>query len=120
MDDLHELVDRLPEILASKSPGGSSGRLSDVTDVADVENEAGAATVLFEELERVGGIDRLGALAHVDELNVRRMADDLADLEAVVSARRRQLHRQIDALNDEVVRRYKSGEATVDALLTGE
>jgi hypothetical protein len=75
---------------------------------------------LFDELDRVGGVERLGTLSNLDELNVRRMADDLADLEAVVSARRRQLHRQIDALNDEVVRRYKSGEANVDALLTGE
>jgi hypothetical protein len=41
----------------------------------------------------------------------------LSDLEHAVSARRRSLHERIDALQSELTRRYKTGEATVDSLL---
>jgi hypothetical protein len=57
-------------------------------------------------------------MADADTDSIRRMVEDLHDLEQVISARRRSLHRQLDVMNDEVIRRYQTGEATVDALLS--
>jgi hypothetical protein len=41
----------------------------------------------------------------------------LSDLERAVSSQRRSVHELLDVLQAEIVKRYKSGEATVDALL---
>ena len=41
----------------------------------------------------------------------------MTDLERHVSGQRRALHERIDALQEELVRRYKTGEASVDSLL---
>jgi hypothetical protein len=45
------------------------------------------------------------------------MADALSALEVRVSGCRRDLFERIDALQAEITRRYKTGEATVDSLL---
>ena len=45
------------------------------------------------------------------------MADALAALEVKVSGYRHDLFERIDALQAEITRRYKTGEATVDSLL---
>ena len=44
-------------------------------------------------------------------------ADRLAETERRVSSLRRALHASIDAVQEEMLRRYKSGEASVDSLL---
>ena len=41
----------------------------------------------------------------------------MKDLEDEVSSNRRTMHGVIDAVQAEVIRRYSSGEATVDGLL---
>ena len=50
-----------------------------------------------------------------DEL--RQVTDALAEFERQVSGRRRAMFDRIDALQAEIVRRYRSGEANVDSLL---
>ena len=61
---------------------------------------------------RVGSLDELAD----DELaNVR---DRLEKYEREASSRRHDLHSIIDALQAEIARRYRSGEASVDSLLT--
>ena len=45
------------------------------------------------------------------------MADQLAAFEQRVSGHRRDLFERIDALQAEITRRYKTGEASVDSLL---
>ncbi|MFP5375386.1 MAG: hypothetical protein ACLGIO_01215, partial [Acidimicrobiia bacterium] len=62
-------------------------------------------------------VGRAARLAEMDEAEVRRLADRLEELERRVSADRRALHQRLDALQAEVVRRYKSGEESPDSLL---
>ena len=59
-------------------------------------------------------------VAEVPELSdelLTTMADQLHLLEREVSAERRVLHDILDTLQGELVRRYRTGEATVDGLL---
>jgi hypothetical protein len=73
--------------------------------------------VLTADLDRIIDVDRLGRLPEMTEHEVHAMADALAGLERTVSARRHRLHQRLDQLQAELVRRYRSGEASVDALL---
>jgi hypothetical protein len=70
----------------------------------------------------------LDAVAHPAELSdprsmtdehLQAAADGLAAYEREVSAQRRAMFDRIDALQAEVVRRYQSGEASVENLLAG-
>jgi hypothetical protein len=115
---LGELVDALPQILSNGIGSSvSSGRNVDIADAPD-PSLLPAAKELYDELETTAGAERIRTLIDVDADVIRRMVEDLHDLEQVVSARRRALHRQLDAINDEIIRRYQTGEATVDALLS--
>ena len=49
------------------------------------------------------------------ELGQIRVA--LAEVEADLSARRRQVFERLDALSAEITRRYRTGEASVESLL---
>ena len=71
----------------------------------------------------LAGIRRILSLqTEVDALRdeneaLRRVTEELAQFERNVSARRRAMFDRIDALQAEIVRRYRSGEANVDSLL---
>lgn len=110
--ELSELVDHLGEILAEGGTRTTAGRLTSLT-LPDVDHG-----VLTADLDAIIDIDKAGALPETGEVEVRRIADALVELERSVSARRRELFERLDALQAEVVRRYKSGEANVDSLLT--
>ncbi|MDQ1375171.1 MAG: hypothetical protein QOJ09_2509, partial [Actinomycetota bacterium] len=60
---------------------------------------------------------RLSSLPDMGEGQVRSLADDLGELERTTSDQRRLLLDRIDVLQEEIVRRYKEGEASVDSLL---
>ena len=45
------------------------------------------------------------------------MREALDQFEQQVSGRRRELHQRIDALQAEITRRYRTGEASVETLL---
>jgi len=59
----------------------------------------------------------MSALPAVDDSALRALADELDAYEHKVSGQRQALFDRIDALQAEITRRYKTGEATVDALL---
>ena len=59
----------------------------------------------------------LADLPSVDDATLQAMADQLTDFEQRVSGYRRDLFERIDALQAEITRRYKTGEASVDTLL---
>jgi len=60
----------------------------------------------------------LGALPAMAAGDLSSMFDQLTAYEQGVSAERRTLHQIIDTLQAEIVRRYRSGETSIDALLT--
>lgn len=107
-----DLVDRLPEILSDRVRSPGIGRLPTLMAPAETE--------LWEvhRLDEIVDADALATLPAHNEAQIRAIADALADFEHAISAGRRSVHDVIDRLQDELVRRYKSGEATVDTLLS--
>jgi len=109
--DLSSLVRSLPEILADHVSAPGSGRLLTRMEPADVDQD------VLGQLDAIVDADRLVNLPSLDDGALRDVIDALISLERDVSAKRRALHEVIDRLQEELVRRYKTGEATVDGLL---
>ena len=107
---LDDLVDQLPDILADDG-ARNSNRLVPQVELGE------AASGLIAELDRQIGPDPLAALPTLSDADLDSMTDSLAGVERELSGSRRILHERIDALQAELVRRYKSGEASVDSLL---
>jgi hypothetical protein len=111
---LAEIVEHLPEILTGREAGQPRGVGRLPTLMAPSEADEAE---LRAELDAVAGEELLARLPETADEEVRSVLDRLSDLERVVSARRRALHERIDALQAELTRRYKSGEASVESLL---
>jgi uncharacterized protein YlxW (UPF0749 family) len=105
------LVDDLKNILAERVRSPGYGRLP--TLMAPAIDDA-----LVAEVESFTNASPLASLEEMDDDKLRSLTDDLGELEQRLSDQRRQLHERIDALQEEVVRRYKEGEATVEGLLS--
>ena len=110
--DVHGLVERLPEILGNRVRAPGTGRLSTLMAPADSELSDVA------RLDAILDADALARLPERSEAELRAVADALAEFEHEVSAGRHSVHHVIDRLQEELVRRYKSGEANVDTLLS--
>lgn len=112
-DALGNLVDDLPGILSAGSPRPAGpGRLP-VFLAPDTEGSD-----LTAELDAVLGADGIPGLADADHEALVGVASELASIEHRLSADRRALHERIDAIQAEIVARYKSGRASVDGLLS--
>lgn len=98
------VVDRLAEILSDAPTGTRRGSHAPIPTEAPDEEPAPAA------------LARLPDLAD-DELDA--LSAELVDKEARISAERRKLHGVIDELKDELVRRYRSGDASASDVLPG-
>ena len=109
--DLSDLIARLPEVLSDRTHAPGVGRLPQIMAPGELPAE------LEAELDGIVGDGHLADLPSVDDDHLRSMADDLAAFEQRVSAQRNDLFQRIDALQAEITRRYKTGEATVDSLL---
>jgi hypothetical protein len=110
--DLADLVDRLPEILGEHVHAPGLGRLPTFMSPGEVDDS------LMVRLDRIIPPSLLTALPTLDDAAFDRAVDGLVELEREVSARRHALHVVLDQLQDEIVRRYRDGEASVDNLLT--
>jgi hypothetical protein len=110
--DLADLIARLPETLAEHTRTPGTGRLPQLLVPGEVDPDLSA------ELESIIAADGDPTdLTQLGDEELRATADRLADLEQRVSAHRRALFERIDALQAEITRRYRTGEATVDTLL---
>lgn len=110
-NDLADLIAQLPEVLSDRTHAPGTGRLPQLMSPAELPVE------LEAELDDIVGAGALSDLASVDDESLRTITDRLAALEAKVSGYRHGLFERIDALQAEITRRYKTGEATVDSLL---
>ena len=109
---LDALVARLPDLLAEGSRSSSLPRPpQDFVPGPDTAE-------LVADLERRCPASTLGALPELDDAALAALVEELAGLEREVSAGRSDLHRVIDVLHAEIIRRYRAGDATVDSLLT--
>ena len=100
-DDARPLVDRLSEILASDQPITSRG---EAMKVSLPEEEMLLARRRIERLVADAGISDPSEL---DDDRLKEAVDVLAGEEREVSAQRGDVHRVLDALQDELKRRYK-------------
>lgn len=100
-DDDRPLVDRLSEILASDEPSTSRG---EAMRISLPEEEMLLARRRIERLVADAGISDPSAL---DDARLREAVEVLAGEEREVSAQRGDVHRVLDALQDELKRRYK-------------
>jgi len=111
-----ELIGRLPDILSEGSrisPGPGS-----VRPPHSLEPDPAVTEQLEARLETVIAADDLGNVAQLDEDALNAGLLTLNELEDEVSDNRRKLHGVIDTVQAEVTRRYTTGEATVDGLLS--
>jgi hypothetical protein len=105
-----DIVDLLPEILGHNVFAPGFGRLpTSLGPPADSQ--------LIIELEGILHESSLTGLGHITDDELRDLVDRLTEYERTVSDRRRSLHDRLDALQAEIVRRYKTGEVTVESLL---
>ena len=110
-EDLPDLIARLPEVLSDRTHAPGVGRLPQIMAPGELPAE------LEAELDGIVGTGHLAELPTVDDATLQSMADQLTAFEQRVSGYRRDLFERIDALQAEITRRYKTGEASVDSLL---
>ncbi len=110
--DMPSLVEQLPGILSDRvrGPGAGPGRLP--TSILIPEDDD-----LLVELDTVASPGALDSLSSLSDEEVEALAASFRELEHRVSERRRALFSRIDALQAELARRYKTGEATVGSVL---
>lgn len=109
--ELSDLVDSLPETLADHHRPAGVGRLPQTLAPTDIDPE------LRAELDQLVGGAQVASLGDLDGISLVELAEKLRAFETRISERRQAFFATIDALQAELTRRYKSGEATVDALL---
>jgi hypothetical protein len=107
------LVDRLPQILGTgrPRPEGSPGRAPDVSIPRN-------ADVQRRRVEEIVGEQALARLSEVPEEELKTIIASLAEHETAVSQRRKRVQEVMDQIQEEIVRRYTSGEADPSEALT--
>jgi len=109
--DLPDLIARLPEVLSDRTHAPGVGRLPQLMAPGDLPPE------LETELDAISGPGTVSDLPALVDAELRSMAEALVAFEHKVSGHRAELFERIDALQAEITRRYKTGEASVDSLL---
>ncbi|MEX2294539.1 MAG: hypothetical protein WD691_12180 [Acidimicrobiales bacterium] len=109
--DLPDLIARLPQVLSDRTGSPGIGRLPQLMAPGELPPE------LEAELDAILGTARFADLPALDEADLHSLAEKLATFEKKLSGHRKALFERIDALQAEITRRYKTGEATIDALL---
>lgn len=110
-DDVHGLVERLPEILSDRIRAPGPGRL-----VASIEPPEPSGR-LVERLDSIAEAVPLDTPDAVADADLEHATGQLAALDIEVSGLRRALFVRIDAIEAELTLRYADGEAQVDDLL---
>jgi hypothetical protein len=110
--DLHALVQRLPDILSDRGRAGGPTRAPQDLSVDHV------ADLLIDQLDDILGPTSLTDLSGHPDSDLVAVRDSLTDYERRLSHSRRAIHDVLDALQAEITRRYRTGEASVDSLLS--
>lgn len=110
-EDLEDLISRLPALLAGSTRSEGTGRLPSSIGTGTVDDD------LQDELDAIVTDSHLGEPDQLTDDDLSSVRESLVQFEQKVSRLRRTLFDRIDALEDELTRRYKSGEASVDSLL---
>jgi hypothetical protein len=109
--DLSDLLELLPEVLADRTQSPGHGRLP--VQMAPVALDPS----LEAELSALLGPGMVLDPSSIDDDRLAGLVGSLEALEGDVSARRRAVFERLDAVQEELARRYRSGDASVDSLL---
>jgi hypothetical protein len=110
-DDLATLVDDLPNLLAEHTRNAGVGRLPQTLEPTRVD------PALQQELDDLVGGGRIATVSAMDDTELGALEGRLSAFERKVSSRRHAYFDRIDALQTELTRRYRDGEASVESLL---
>lgn len=99
------LLEALPEILASGMVLGSEPALKHIETMPPLPSKTGRRLI-----DKIMDDGILTQLPDLDEDEIRAALEDLRDVEKTLSEQRRELHSVIDALQDEIVDRYRAGQ----------
>jgi hypothetical protein len=113
VDELAELVEQLPALLSEQSPVGAAraNRLLLTPPPDCVQDD------LLQLVDDVVGPATLSSLGQQTDERVEELIGALRAVERDLSSVRHELHVSIDALQQEITRRYQVGEASLDGLL---
>ena len=110
--DRGALIASLAETLSERSPGPGRKALACAMGPSTPDDS------LTAELDRLCDGSRLADLGQLDDAELGGLVADLTGLEREVSQRRTATFQRLDALSAEITRRYRTGEATVESLLS--
>ncbi len=112
-DSVAALLYDLPDILSDEARTGVPGARPTVR----VDSPGAVANDLVDRLERIGSPTVLSGIQHLEQPDLDDLFARISAFEQQLSTIRRQMHERIDAIQAEIGRRYRDGEATVDAVL---
>lgn len=112
--DVTGLLFDLPEIMsdAPSTGGGIPGARP-----VNVSAPGNVAAALVEQLDAMASPSDLAGIDNMAENQLRELFERIRSFEVEMSSIRRQLHERIDAIQGEIGRRYRDGEASVDSIL---
>ena len=106
-----EMVQQLSGILADRGRAPGFGRMPQLMAPDEEDVDTG-------ELDAIAPPGVLAALPELDDEALVVLVERLSAYERAISDQRHQLHTKIDAFQAEIARRYRTGEASVESLLT--
>jgi hypothetical protein len=109
--DLATIVDELPDLLAEHTRTAGVGRLSQTLEPTALD------PALEAELNALVGGGRVATVTEMSDADLEELAAGLTAFERKVSEQRHAFFERIDALQAELTRRYRTGEASVESLL---
>ena len=109
--EISGLLFDLPDIMTEAPSGGPSGRPIAIHEPGTI------AQTLVTQLDREASPSELASLGGLEGDKLALLMDTLRDFEVELSTTRRRLHERIDSIQNEIARRYRDGEASIDSLL---
>ncbi len=109
--DLSVLIGKLPEILSDRTRNPGFGRLPQLMAPGEADAE------LEAELQDIVAGHDVESLPSLSDEALGELRERLEEFERTVSAKRRDVFERVDALQAEITRRYRTGEASVESLL---
>lgn len=111
--DVPGLLFDLPDLMTDE-PSGSGVPGGRSVQIGEPGAVAGA---LVEQLDAMASPADLGGVDQMTDEQLRELFERIRAFEVELSSVRRQLHERIDAIQSEIGRRYRDGEASVDSVL---
>lgn len=104
----------LPDLMTDAPRPGKAPRGRPV----NIGEPGPVALQLVERLDSVAPPGALAAVGGVGDAELRETFEVVRGFELELSTVRRRLHERIDAIQSEIGRRYRDGEASIDSLLS--